>query len=602
MVPRGSSETTRSQGSMHPGLHRDAGGEEIKEQGIRTETGRSETQCQQASSSGVPRVEDCGSSALGARVSNPDHARNQGGSQQVSSGVKDNVVWARENKSLADKIKIQNLQEQVADKVVEKRKEKFKADNGEWDEDELEPFVGDSLSHDGKDMRKGKFRFLNARALLTYKHHLDKKQLKRHLKDIAKYHGWQYEGEHEKFNVTKFECIIAHETSDKKNKYDHTHVYINFSRQVSARECNFLDFTHVHEDETEEVIHCNIKVVKKTPERVIAYVCKQDPALEELREQYPLDKIKFAKGDKKSGDGFAWFDAIQGCTTLEQAYRLARGPGDFPGIEKAFQLRKKVGLMILHFKPYGWQLDFLKLVSGRPNFRTINWWFERLGKSGKNTIAQWLMATQPTKFFAIQGLSKVADVAEQLKNALHDGWDGHCIIINLPRIFEDKDYIATCLEVIKDGLISSTKYSGRTMVFNPPHVVVFANWPFNNILKKVDYKGNVLGTQLRLSVDRVKLTEIKPSEDRGDHWVEEIPFTPVSFGPEIDTAIQENKQSDFTREVTADEARAHHEKKEKKIAAKRESFAKAALKEAGLHVDELPKEVLDQIARATGNS
>jgi hypothetical protein len=40
----------------------------------------------------------------------------------------------------------------------------------------------------------------------------------------------------------------------------------------------------------------------------------------------------------------------------------------------------------------------------------------------------------------------------------------------------DRDSIYTLLESIKNGRLTCTKYSGTTLRFERPHIVVFANW------------------------------------------------------------------------------------------------------------------------------
>jgi len=50
------------------------------------------------------------------------------------------------------------------------------------------------------------------------------------------------------------------------------------------------------------------------------------------------------------------------------------------------------------------------------------------------------------------------------------------VLFNIPRGHKDCiDYAA--LESIKDGLVVNTKYETGYKVFNPPHVIVFANFP-----------------------------------------------------------------------------------------------------------------------------
>ncbi len=50
------------------------------------------------------------------------------------------------------------------------------------------------------------------------------------------------------------------------------------------------------------------------------------------------------------------------------------------------------------------------------------------------------------------------------------------IIWDIPRSSKGNVSYAT-LEAVKNGLICNTKYETGVKVFNPPHVIVFANFP-----------------------------------------------------------------------------------------------------------------------------
>lgn len=51
-----------------------------------------------------------------------------------------------------------------------------------------------------------------------------------------------------------------------------------------------------------------------------------------------------------------------------------------------------------------------------------------------------------------------------------------CLIWDLPRITKNHLSVAT-LEKVKDGCFYSPKYESIMVLFNPPHVIVFANCP-----------------------------------------------------------------------------------------------------------------------------
>jgi len=68
------------------------------------------------------------------------------------------------------------------------------------------------------------------------------------------------------------------------------------------------------------------------------------------------------------------------------------------------------------------------------------------------------------------------DAATILYNSLNMGWTGHCIFMNLTRNCEHHDRMYDYIEAIKDGRLTLQKYSGCTVRFDNPHVVILANW------------------------------------------------------------------------------------------------------------------------------
>ena len=66
---------------------------------------------------------------------------------------------------------------------------------------------------------------------------------------------------------------------------------------------------------------------------------------------------------------------------------------------------------------------------------------------------------------------KANDIAFQL---IKNKWDPDVCIFNFPRTSEGAVYNA--IEQLKDGLVFSSKYEGGVKMFNPPHVIIFANW------------------------------------------------------------------------------------------------------------------------------
>lgn len=120
---------------------------------------------------------------------------------------------------------------------------------------------------------------------------------------------------------------------------------------------------------------------------------------------------------------------------------------------------------------YPWQIDILKLISENPDDRSIYWYYEEDGCRGKTALAKYICA----KFNAIcvSGKSNDCKFAIVAYNKIK-GLYPDIIIYNVPRC--NHDYISyEGMESIKDGFFFSGKYESCQVMFNSPHIIVFAN-------------------------------------------------------------------------------------------------------------------------------
>lgn len=392
--------------------------------------------------------------------------------------------------------------------------------------------IVDSCTKAEGDFGEGKYRLRAMRVLLTYSFHVPKDWLRTFL-------WWtccQITGNRCQTDpqiMAKFECIIAHETG--KTGHMHTHAYIDAGIQLDTYDCRVFD---IKDPPAGCEPHPNIRPVNKTPKRVIAYVCKEDddPVIAALRVKYPMDKLNPRKPKMDL------FDMVAACKDKNAALRLAGcDPKSVSGVVAMWkEMQRPTQLWIAeHWKPYGWQLDMLNAVKGRPDGRSIlNWWNER-GELGKTQILKYLAAKYPNKFLPIQGISCIRNIAEVVKNGLAKGWNGHCVIINLTRSTTSKQVdIADVLEQLADGLITSEKYSGDTMLFNGPHIVVLSNYQLS------PYEVNADGSngRLLLSLDRIKNYYVVPTEDRGNTWMDAIEYEDLVLDEDLEKLIDERKR------------------------------------------------------------
>lgn len=120
---------------------------------------------------------------------------------------------------------------------------------------------------------------------------------------------------------------------------------------------------------------------------------------------------------------------------------------------------------------YKYQQEVIDLIKQKADSRTIHWYWEPDGNAGKTALAK-SICIKNTNAIYVRGRSsdiKYA-VSQHLENA-----DIEVLIIDLPRTSEGMYVSYQAIEEIKNGIFFTTKYEAGMCVFNPPHVIIFAN-------------------------------------------------------------------------------------------------------------------------------
>ena len=117
-----------------------------------------------------------------------------------------------------------------------------------------------------------------------------------------------------------------------------------------------------------------------------------------------------------------------------------------------------------------WQEKLKLLLEGPRNDRTINWYWETTGNVGKTSFARYLAIKHGA--FYICGSAKDMKCGLTTFSQKQNSFP-KIVILDIPRDCVGCSYKG--LEQIKNGIFFSTKYESGMVVFNPPHIVVFAN-------------------------------------------------------------------------------------------------------------------------------
>lgn len=118
------------------------------------------------------------------------------------------------------------------------------------------------------------------------------------------------------------------------------------------------------------------------------------------------------------------------------------------------------------------QREIINIVNTEPDDRTIHWFYDPVGGSGKTTLAKHICLHHPNETFFTGG--KSAD----MKFGIFTHLKKHklkTVLINLTRTCEN--YVSyQGIEEIKDGIFYNTKYESGMVLFDNPHVIILANF------------------------------------------------------------------------------------------------------------------------------
>jgi len=312
--------------------------------------------------------------------------------------------------------------------------------------------IGENLESNGS------FRIQNSRLLLTYKTHLDKNE----------YIEWIKKKKDIK------EIYMAHETGDKDVPYEHTHVLVWFKQLFQSRNARILDYENIHP-------HIRKVNSQKHWSNAVIYMAKEDPENEGLLTQNrPL------------------IDKIQECSSESDALRnFVVKPMDYSSVRQIYRDREReISKVYIDPNDYkSWQIVFNKIYNQNKNpGRVVNWLFDEKGGCGKTQWAYHMVDNFPDSWIVIKNIGKIQDFIHNIKNFAENGWNGRGIIIDLPRASYDSKDIYQCLELIIDGRMTSTKYTGGSITIGNPHV-----WVFSNFMPKIKL----------LSLDRWRILKVR---------------------------------------------------------------------------------------------
>ena len=114
-----------------------------------------------------------------------------------------------------------------------------------------------------------------------------------------------------------------------------------------------------------------------------------------------------------------------------------------------------------------------KYLSLKPNDRSIVWITECEGGSGKTSFCKHIVLNNSSALY-LSGSAKYMKYAI-MKSIDEKGIVPKILLLDIPRSLED--YVSyQGIEEIKNGMFFNTHYEAKMVVYDCPHVVVFANF------------------------------------------------------------------------------------------------------------------------------
>lgn len=288
----------------------------------------------------------------------------------------------------------------------------------------------------------GRFSFQSCKVLLTYPTHLDKAMVLAFVERAG--------------NLPVKFLRAAHETGTSNNvPYAHTHVLARWKATLKTVDCRRFDIVL-----TGGVLHPNWQPIKTETHwrNQVAYIAKEDPDNADLLVKTSVVTKVWAAD-----------------TLTEALLSCVQKPADVLGVTALYNARPSATIEVdLPDRP--WQTEVLAFCETRPDRRSVHWFYDPVGGAGKTWLARYMMAN--TMAYMVKQCGGSSNFATIMAGAIASGWDQKVFILDLPRSAEEHSFYG-CLEEVCDGCVTATKYQGGTVLFNQPHVLVFANFKPN---------------------------------------------------------------------------------------------------------------------------
>lgn len=285
-----------------------------------------------------------------------------------------------------------------------------------------------------------KFRFSGKYIHLTYKTHLNAKEIIKHIEIKSK---------------REILCKIAHETGDEHHPYPHTHILIYFKlNRINTRNSRYFDFVNIHPHI--QPITDNLHWL-----RTVEYLSKENCIFNTLI-GCEFDNTGHSKELIETIWSHTLFRDV--CCDPIIANEIAK---KLNWARIVFNARPRINYSN-DIKLKFWQKNCIRHIEAQDD-RKVLWVYDEKGGKGKSVLTNYLI-DRKNAFFCNGGAMKDISFAYNNENI---------VVFDLPRSSHNDETDWTpyrAMECFKDGRLFSPKYESCMKRFSPAKVIIFSNF------------------------------------------------------------------------------------------------------------------------------
>lgn len=222
-------------------------------------------------------------------------------------------------------------------------------------------------------------------------------------------------------------------------------------KQILEIDCKFVEF-QLEETPTSQIQHYQGYIIFENAKsgRAVKKLLPGQSHIENMRGNVQQNKVYCSKERTK----------IEGPWSA----------GDRPATAgKLLGSKKKAKDPMENLEYHDWQQEIIDIIEEEADTRKIYWYHEAEGGVGKSVFTKHLVL----KYGAVVCNGSAKDMMYFISSQKQ--WPT-IVVFDVPRA-KSKDFLSyEGIEKIKDGCFLSTKYESGMCVYDPPHVICFANW------------------------------------------------------------------------------------------------------------------------------